>query len=183
MATPTPHPDQNLAVVSVDLPPLTLPPQRDYSLDTIAVAPELLMTAATEVTTAVHGIVDSLTAINTGLAELQLGWAGDTASKAKEFSDQWNACMTEMFGSKGHTADGVLNRLVDALSGARSNYDGAEDYIINVLFNPFTTLLNAAPPPPPPAGAPPTDPGPGNAPDPAPMNPVKEVFESPAPSA
>ncbi|MCZ4124744.1 WXG100 family type VII secretion target, partial [Streptomyces sp. H39-S7] len=122
-------------------------PPADYNAITITVTPEDLLTAATTASAAIVRIVHSLSDINGTLGELQLGWAGDTAKKAQEFSDQWSACMTEMFGRKDHAADGILNRLVDALAGARGNYDATESFIADKLFGPLTTALTSAPVP------------------------------------
>ncbi|MEU3460560.1 WXG100 family type VII secretion target [Streptomyces sp. NPDC006733] len=129
-------------------------PATAYDTVIITVTPEDLLTAATTVSQAIVRIVHDLSDINGTLGELQLGWAGDTATKAQEFSDQWSACMTEMFGRKDHAADGILNRLVDALAGARGNYDATESYVVDQLFGPLTTALNA---PPTPGAAPPPD--------------------------
>lgn len=118
-------------------------PPADYNAITITVTPEDLLTAATTASAAIVRIVHSLSDINDTLGELQLGWAGDTAKKAQEFSDQWSACMTEMFGRKDHAADGILNRLVDALAGARGNYDATETFIVDKLFGPLSAALNA----------------------------------------
>ncbi|MFE0461442.1 WXG100 family type VII secretion target [Kitasatospora sp. NPDC058965] len=111
-------------------------PAPSYSQTVIAVTPQDLQLAATDLTTRIGKIVHSLTKVNKALGALHLGWAGDTADKAKSFSDQWSACMVELFGTEAHR-DGVLNQLVQALGSAAANYDGAEQFVGNQLFGAF----------------------------------------------
>jgi uncharacterized protein YukE len=108
----------------------------DYSAITLTVVPTELATAATIVDAAVTEVVTCLNSIDDTLNGLELGWNGSTAAEAKDFGDQWAAAMAQMFGTKGHASDGVLNMVIFALKSSANNYNAAEDAIVG-MFSKF----------------------------------------------
>ncbi|MFB6892567.1 WXG100 family type VII secretion target [Kitasatospora sp. NPDC056327] len=131
---------------------LALNDANGYNLVKLAIPLQEMTKARTDVENSLRSIVDSLVAIETVLGELRLGWAGQTADQAKELFDQWNACMTELIGTR--SADrpdgtpGAFPRLMTALGSAAANYDRAEDFVVTKLFGPLTAAIGS-----PPAGA------------------------------
>jgi uncharacterized protein YukE len=111
----------------------------DYSEITMTVSPTMITQAATIVEAAVTEIVNCLNSIDDTLGDLKLGWDGNTAAEAHDFTTKWTAAMTQMFGTKGNASSGVLNLVIFGLKSAANNYDAAETGIINM----FSTFGNA----------------------------------------
>jgi len=78
-------------------------------------------------------VIDALQDIMDTIDNLALSWLGSSSSEAHEFSDRWNASMTQLFGSKSDPMSGVFPRLVSGIAGARTNYDAAEDYVVKTF--------------------------------------------------
>ncbi|MGW3181532.1 WXG100 family type VII secretion target [Kitasatospora sp. NPDC001119] len=119
----------------------------DYDTVKLTIPLHEMAAAKTTVETSLNNILDSLVTIEQTLADLKLGWAGQTADQAKAIFDQWNACMAELVGTKTKAkpdgADGVFQRLMIAVGSAAANYDHAEDFIVTKLFAPLTAAIGA----------------------------------------
>ena len=85
----------------------------DYDhVDSLTVDPVTLTTRGNNLKDLGQTVADSLDRINGIWNDLKLGWMGKTADEAKDFIDRWNAVMGELYGSKEHPENGVLNEIV-----------------------------------------------------------------------
>lgn len=78
-------------------------------------------------------IIDALQDIMSTIDNLALSWVGSASSEAQEFSDRWNASMSQLFGTQADPGSGVFPRLVSGIAGARTNYDSAEDFVVKTF--------------------------------------------------
>ncbi|MGW1838343.1 WXG100 family type VII secretion target [Streptomyces sp. NPDC002067] len=91
----------------------------------------------------VEDIGSQVSQIFKSLAELQLGWAGETQQEAEAFFRRLDACMTSLFGKSGNKdsqANSVLARTAFSLTLAGNNYLSAEDAIFKE-FGDFASQL------------------------------------------
>jgi uncharacterized protein YukE len=132
----------------------------DYNAVNLSMAPAEISQTSLALQLAVEEVVSSLEVINTTLSDLALGWAGSTATEAKDFIDQWLAAMTNLFGSDKSATQGVLNQVMTILANAAGNYSSAEQSVVS-MFGALSSALTAAPSgsdtTPIPAGSPVTD--------------------------
>ena len=88
-------------------------------------------------------IGDSLNRINDTWKGLKLGWAGTTADEAQDFSDRWNAMITQLFGTKASPESSVLYRIAVAVQTASLNYATTEDEVLK-MFKDFDTAMHSS---------------------------------------
>ena len=91
----------------------------DYSAVTLTMTPSEISQTSLALQFAVEEVASSLEVINTTVTALALGWAGTTATQAKDFVDQWLAAMTSLFGSQDGATQGVLDEVVTILATCR----------------------------------------------------------------
>lgn len=111
----------------------------------ISVDAELLVNFSKQINVALGIIADDLTTIFGTLNNLQLGWAGQSATEAQDFFDRLDACLTVLYGKSGDTASedsSMLGRVSNALNTAGNNYLSTEDWIIST-FKAVSDALNA----------------------------------------
>ncbi|HEY2579812.1 MAG TPA: hypothetical protein VGI74_26165 [Streptosporangiaceae bacterium] len=132
----------------------------DYNAVNLSMTPSEISQTSMALQLAVEEVVSSLEVINTTLSDLALGWAGSTATEAKDFIDQWLAAMTNLFGSDKGATQGVLNQVMTILANAAGNYSSAEQSVVS-MFSALSSALTSAPggsdTAPIPAGTPVTD--------------------------
>jgi len=135
-----------------------MPLPNDYNFATMSVEPGPINFGSDMINDSVQSIVDALNAINGALSDLKLGWAGQTAAEARDFSDQWKNAMTGLFGSgsggQSGAPHGVMNQVIVALRTASGNFSNAE-IAITQMFKQLSGGLassNAADTDPIPAG-------------------------------
>lgn len=115
----------------------------DYDGVTMTVEPGPLQMSADMIEDAAEDIVAALNSINTTLSNLQLGWDGNTAAEAQDFSNQWMAAMTGMFGSESDPQSGVMNQVIIALLTAAGNCSSAENAIVK-MFGTLSSELGSS---------------------------------------
>jgi hypothetical protein len=112
----------------------------DYSAVTLSMTPSEISQTSLALQFAVEEVASSLEVINTTITALALGWAGDTATQAKDFVDQWLAAMTSLFGSQDGATPGVLADVVTILADAAGDYSGAEQAVVS-MFSGLSSAL------------------------------------------
>ena len=127
----------------------------EYNAVSLIISPTEIYDAGLNVQTAAEDVINALKTINDTLDALQLGWDGTTAAEAKDFSDQWTAAMTNLFGddSKGKGAStttttgtagmGVLSQVIETLLTAGGNYGSAEGNVTS-MFTSLSSGLSVA---------------------------------------
>jgi hypothetical protein len=113
----------------------------DYDrVDSFHVSPDDLVTHGNNIKNHNQDIADSLTNIVNVLSDLHLGWAGKTSEEAKAFGHKWEAVAEELFGTKDHPENGVLNAIAAGVLTVADVFSKTEhtwaDY-----FNGFATAL------------------------------------------
>ena len=116
----------------------TSPIPATYNSSTINVDPESLQDAATNVYNLVNDIATCLGSINTTLSNLTLSWAGQSASDAQTYNNEWNTAVQNLFGTQNDPDIGALSILTNGLNQAAANYSGVEDAIVN-MYNSFAS--------------------------------------------
>ena len=111
----------------------------DYNAVNLSMAPSAISQTSLALQLAVEEVVSSLEVINTTLNDLALGWAGSTATEAKDFIDQWLAAMTNLCGSAKGATQGVLNQVMTILANAAGNYSSAEQSVVS-MFSALSRL-------------------------------------------
>ncbi|WP_372346729.1 WXG100 family type VII secretion target [Streptomyces sp. KL116D] len=86
-----------------------MPESPDYDTSVLSIDPRLVEEISKALLALADQMVDHIEAVADAAFHLELSWAGDTAQEAKRFMDRWNGVMRELFGSKKHPEDGVLN--------------------------------------------------------------------------
>jgi uncharacterized protein YukE len=125
----------------------------------ISVDAELLVNFSKQVNAALGIIGDDLTTIFGTLNNLQLGWAGQSATEAQDFFDRLDACLTALYGKSGDTTsadNSMLGRVSNALNIAGNNYLATEDWIIS-KFDAVSKALSSGSTTNPPSFTPVTD--------------------------
>lgn len=116
----------------------------DYDhVDSFHVAPDDLVTHGNNIKNHNQDIADSLTNIVNVLSALQLGWAGKTAEEAKDFGDKWDAVATELFGTKDHPEQGVLNTIVGGVLTVADLFSRTDNALFD-FFNHFAEDLGGS---------------------------------------
>lgn len=126
----------------------------DYDSSLIQVNPDGLNMKAKTLESLAQDVQTSLVNIEHALASLQLGWAGKTASEAKDFQGRWDTAMRELFGSDDHPETGVLNAIVDGVLTVQANFAIAETALVS-FFNEFGQGLSGGGDTPTPTSPPP----------------------------
>src|SRR5579859_40036 len=114
----------------------------DYNAVNLSMAPLEISQTSLALQLAVEEVVSSLEVINTTLSDLARGWAGNTATQAKDFTDQWLAAMTNLFGSDKGATQGVLNQVMTILANAAGNYSSAEQSVVS-MFSALSSALTS----------------------------------------
>ena len=122
--------------------PTTFP---NYDTVKLTISPAGLAAANTTVNNLIEDIVKQLTTIMSTMSDLKLSWTGGSASVASEFSDQWSAAMTALFGTKKDPTSGVLVALAAGLGSAADNYNMAEQ-TISGWFTAFNAAISSTAP-------------------------------------
>jgi len=94
-------------------------------------------------------VAGAINAIDGIWQNLQLGWAGETATEAQDFSNKWNTAIQLLFGTEADPQSGAFEQLATAVATAASNYAQAE-YSNWQMFESLVNSLNAPPGTPPP---------------------------------
>jgi uncharacterized protein YukE len=115
----------------------------EYNAVNLSMTPSEISDTGIALELAADEVISALNSINTTLGNLQLGWAGTTATEAKDFVDQWTAAMTNLFGSKKDASGGVLNQAITTLTTAAGNYADAEQSVA-AMFNSLSSSLGSA---------------------------------------
>jgi hypothetical protein len=146
-------------------------PGYDSESVTIRVSLQQLKQAATvDVPNHITSIADSLNSIVTTLGNLKLSWIGSSATQATDFSNQWQLCMTSLFGTTTTPEAGLLVQYAGGLATAFANYDQTEDAMASMFG---TMAMSIAYGPVPRVSPVPVTPHtPGNAPVPDPNPPI-----------
>ncbi|BBA96942.1 hypothetical protein RVR_2475 [Actinacidiphila reveromycinica] len=97
-----------------------------WNATTLAVDPWVLHSAAQNSIDAVKNINTVLSAVTTRLNELRLSWTGDSQDQADKFNQEWNAMVTQLFGTEDHPENGILNRFCAGLEAAAVGYSRGE---------------------------------------------------------
>jgi hypothetical protein len=92
-------------------------------------------------------IIDRVTKIGQIWKELNLGWAGETASEAADFAERWKRTAEAFFsdstdsagGTLAEIIPGVLPKVVSAIQMAADNYDKSEAAVVKM----FTELADS----------------------------------------
>ncbi len=111
----------------------------EYNDVALRISPASVYEIGNNIQAAVGNVIDALGSITSTLNGLQLGWVGSTATEAKQFTDQWTAAMTNLFGvgpasGNGSASMGVLQQVIAALMTVGGNYGVAETGIVS-MFN------------------------------------------------
>lgn len=114
----------------------------DYDTVSLSVEPDKLKTIADNLTADAKDVSASVLNIANTLSDLQLGWNGQSAQEADDFSKQWEAVMTELFGTDNDPSKGVLNAIVDGLLTARGGFSKTEQALVQ-MFSKFKEQLQA----------------------------------------
>jgi uncharacterized protein YukE len=115
----------------------------EYNAVSLSMTPSEVSDTGLALGLAADEVISALNSINTTLGNLELGWAGTTATEAKDFVDQWTAAMTNLFGSQKDASGGVLNQAIITLTTAAGNYSDAEQSIVT-MFNSLSSSLASA---------------------------------------
>lgn len=125
---------------------------QDYTYLTIAAGSQDIKTASQQVATLVQGIINDLQDIMDTLSHLSLSWVGKSQQEADKFNQEWQAAIATLFGTKKNPQQGVLTKVVMALSTAAANYatvefsaeDSCAQFVAAMILQPG----NATPPTP-----------------------------------
>ncbi|MFI0895578.1 WXG100 family type VII secretion target [Streptomyces sp. NPDC020983] len=111
-----------------------------WNSSTVTVDPWVLHNASVNASAAVKSIGDVMGAITDRLNELRLSWTGESQERADKFNQDWSAMVTELFGTKDHPENGLLNRFCSGLERAAVTYSRGERAVSN-SFAKFEALL------------------------------------------
>ncbi|CAG6394667.1 hypothetical protein NMG29_40140 [Streptomyces cocklensis] len=98
----------------------------NWNSSTVTVDPWVLKSASDNSAVAVKSIGDVMVAVTDRLNELRLSWTGDSQEQADKFNRDWNAIVTQLFGTKEHPENGLLNRFCTGLGTAAVGYSRGE---------------------------------------------------------
>jgi uncharacterized protein YukE len=114
-----------------------------YDAVSIKVAPAQLRNSSVNIETWVIDIFNEIESISSALSKLHAGWDGTSAAEAQDFSNQWTAAMTQLYGSADGSSAGLLSLVASGLLAAAGNYSAA-DTALTTMFGSLSTQLSAA---------------------------------------
>lgn len=122
--------------------------ESNYDVATlVAVNGSALSTATSALKTQGTNVANGISAINTALNGLKLGWAGATQQEASDFINRWNAVATALFGTPAAAtdnrvtaADGLLNVMAGGLEAVLDSFNEAETEVLKNFTTMFTSL-------------------------------------------
>ncbi|PSM42996.1 hypothetical protein C6Y14_12535 [Streptomyces dioscori] len=117
-----------------------MPDSPDYDTSVLSVDPRLVDEVGKALLTRAEQMVEHLEAIADTAFHLQLSWVGASAQEAKKFMDRWNAVMRDLFGSKEHPEDGVLNVMAGTVHVVAAAFSQTE-VSLEKLFRDFADNL------------------------------------------
>ncbi|MGP4045980.1 WXG100 family type VII secretion target [Streptomyces sp. 2A115] len=117
-----------------------MPDSPDYDTSVLSIDPRLVDEVGRSLLTLAEQMVDHIEAIAGAAFHLRLSWAGSSAQEAKKFMDRWNGVMRELFGSKEHPEDGVLNVMAGTVHVVAAGFSQTEARLEQV-FREFADNL------------------------------------------
>lgn len=85
----------------------------------------------------IAGCIDTIHRVWDGLS---VGWVGETADQARQFSADWSGAIQQLFGTRDAPDSGVLTHIVRGVVIAAVNYDQAE-LAVTDMFSQLSAAL------------------------------------------
>lgn len=107
-----------------------------YDNSSLSIDPASMDNAAQNIQDLVETIGMGIQAIGQTLSDLTLSWAGQSASQAQQYNDEWTDAVNKLLGTQKDPDSGALNTLVDGVKYAAQNYSETEDNVTS-MFSKF----------------------------------------------
>lgn len=108
----------------------------NYDSSSLSIDPGSINETAQNIENLVDAIELGVEAISQTLSDLTLSWAGQSASQAQQYNDEWNNAVTKLLGSQQDPSSGALNSLINGINYAAQNYSETENSIQG-MFSKF----------------------------------------------